>query len=267
MLNDGPEGGDDAAKESGNVAGADEKIVDFEKDLEAVAFTSELVLVGLGSFEVEGVIHGDGDLRGDALHEFDFSVADALGYVAAETDGTEAMLRGGERNDGEGKDAVFPEAPHGIRVARLLGGVESDERLLILPDPAGGGIVDREIGEGRGFVRFVSFEDVQSHSVSGRVVENEGEKIELQNGVEALGELMEKAFEVALLGDGFADFEKRFELAAGVLETGGRLGERWNFLRVVHEKQNSTGNGAVKTGGGCGRDWVWVKFSGAARRD
>ena len=75
------------------------------------------------------------------------------------------------------------------------------------------------------FVWFVSFEDVQTHGVGGGVVEHEGEEIELQNGVKALGEFVEEAGELALLGDGFADFEKRFELPAGVFEAGGSLGE------------------------------------------
>ena len=45
----------------------------------------------------------------------------------------------------------------------------------------------------------------------------EREEIEIDDGVEAFGEIVEECGEVALLGDGFADFEEGFELAAGVL--------------------------------------------------
>jgi hypothetical protein len=63
-------------------------------------------------------------------------------------------------------------------------------------------------------VRLVRFQNVQSHRVVGGIVEDQSQKIELQNGVEALGELVEERFEIALLGYRFADFEERFELAA-----------------------------------------------------
>jgi len=78
----------------------------------------------------------------------------------------------------------------------------------------------------------------------------------LQNVVEALGELVEKPVEVALLRDRFADFKKRFELPAGVLQSGSGRGAGGNFLRVVHENQNNTRFGEVTTavkGWGCRR--------------
>jgi hypothetical protein len=51
-------------------------------------------------------------------------------------------------------------------------------------------------------------------------MERQGEEIEIDDGVEALGEIVEEFREIALLLDGFADFEKGFELAAGVLVGG-----------------------------------------------
>ena len=89
-------------KKGGDIASADQKIVDFEQDLQAIALKSKLLLVSLGGLEVESIVDGDSNLRGNALHEFDFGIADALRNVAAKTDGAQAMLRGGERNSGEG---------------------------------------------------------------------------------------------------------------------------------------------------------------------
>jgi len=94
----------------------------------------------------------------------------------------------------------------------------------------------------------VSFENVKAHGVGGGVVQDESEKIKLQNVVEALGEFVEKAVEVALLRDGFADLEKRFELPAGALQSGGGRGAGGNFLRVVHENENNIRFGEVTTG-------------------
>jgi hypothetical protein len=119
---------------------------------------------------------------------------------------------------------------------------------------------------------------VQAHRVGGGVVEHEGQKIELQNGVETLGEFVKEGLEIALLGDGFADLEKRFELPVGVLEARGSLSDGWNFLLILHELQNSTRFGEVTTErqrqGKLGSAYaqgtagsVWTKFAGAARRD
>ena len=51
---------------------------------------------------------------------------------------------------------------------------------------------------------------------------------------------MEQAFQVALLRDGFADFEKRLELTAGLFQAGSTRWDTGDFLGVLHENQNST---------------------------
>jgi len=72
----------------------------------------------------------------------------------------------------------------------------------------------------------------------------------LQDAVEALGELVKEGFEVALLGDSFADFQKRFQLSAGVLQA--RRGTRY-VLRIRHEIENSTRFAGATTGGAYAR--------------
>ena len=69
VLKGGLERRDDAAEESGHISSADEEIVDGKEGLEAVAFACKLPLIGLGGFKIDGVVHGNGDLSGDALHE------------------------------------------------------------------------------------------------------------------------------------------------------------------------------------------------------
>ena len=82
-------------KSFGEFARGDEDVVDFEKDLKAVAFAGELRLIGLRGFEIEGVVHGDGHQTGDALHELELGVRDAPGHKAAKTHRAEAALSGG----------------------------------------------------------------------------------------------------------------------------------------------------------------------------
>src|SRR2546425_2133685 len=79
VVNDALQSVDDAAEKFGEFAAGDQDVVDFEKNLEAVALAGELRLVGLGSFEIEGVIDGDGDLAGDGLHELEVGVGGVLG--------------------------------------------------------------------------------------------------------------------------------------------------------------------------------------------
>ena len=71
-----------------------------------------------------------------------------------------------------------------------------------------------------GLTFVMSFENMEPHGVFGRIVENKRKKIELHNRMEAFGQFVEQNFEVALLSDGFAYFEERFELTPGLLEAG-----------------------------------------------
>jgi len=224
VLDDGLQRRNDTVEERGDIPGGDEKVVDLKEDLQAVAFARELLLVSLSGLEVDGVVNGNGGLRGDALHEDDFGVGDALRSITAEAEGAEAMLRGGEGQNGDGANAGVSNMANKLRIARLREDVEGDKRLLMLPNPA------RRRGIHRQFLRtfdlgtLARFENVQAHGVARGVVKNQGEEIEGQDGVETLGELVEEGFEVALLGDGLADVEEGLELAAIVLDGGGRLG-------------------------------------------
>ena len=74
VMDDALESIDDAAEKFGQFTAADEDIVDVEKSLQAIAFARELRLVSLGGFKIESVIHGDGDLAGDALHELQLGI-------------------------------------------------------------------------------------------------------------------------------------------------------------------------------------------------
>ena len=216
VMNDALERGDDAAEEFVGFEAGDEDVVDFEKDAEAIAFTGELRLIGLSVFEIERVVHGDGDLAGDALHEGELAVfsGDAARDEAAETHGAEAALRGGERYEREAADAFIAEALHEFGVALFFGGVADDESFLGAPDFTGRVTVDGGFGADMFVVGDARFENVETHDVADGIVEREGEEIEIDDGVEALGEIVEECGEVTLLRDGFADFEKGFELAA-----------------------------------------------------
>lgn len=218
VVKRGLERRDDAPEESVGVARGDEQIVDLQENLQAVAFVGELLLRGFGGLEVKGIVDSDGDLSGDALHEVDLGRSDSLRNVAAETESAESMLRGGERKNCHGVNTGVLQALHEIGIARVLGGIENDERLLMLPNPARGNFVDGKFAVRLWLNRIVRLEDVKAHGVVGRFVKDQGEKVEGKDAVETLGKIVEEGFQVALLGDGFGDFEQGLDLAGRVVD-------------------------------------------------
>jgi hypothetical protein len=256
MMNDFFERGDDAAKKVGKLAGGDEHVVHFEKNLEAIALAGKLDLIGLGGLVIERVINGDGNLTADALHKLKLGIGDALWDEASETHGAEAALRGGERNHGQRANADIAETLEKIGETMIFFGVADDKRLLRLPDPAGRMTIDRSFAACLGGGRQTSLEDVEAHDVANGVVKDEGEKVKIDDAVETLGKVVKKSVEVAMLGDGFRHFEQGFELTPGLFKRrrGSRFG--WGDCRIRHTSQNSIGVGGGSTkgpGGGWAR--------------
>jgi len=116
---------------------------------------------------------------------------------------------------------VLAEALQEIREARLPFGVADHKGLLRLPDPAGGIALNRRFAAGGLFSGDARGENVKSHDVASRIVEDEGQKIEVDDGAQAVRKIVKQRGEIALLGDGLADFEQGFELTPGVFERGG----------------------------------------------
>ncbi len=166
VVDDALQSFDDAAEKVGELAAGDQDIVDFEKNPETVALTCELRLIGLGSLEIKGVIDRNGHLAGDALHELQFGVRDALRDQTAESHGAEAVLGGRERKNRERPHIMLTEALQEIRKARLLFGIADHKGLLRLPDPTGGVAVDGRLTAGGLFAGDARFQNVEAHDVA-----------------------------------------------------------------------------------------------------
>src|SRR5229473_1627787 len=137
-----------------------------------------------------------------------------------------------------------------LREARLFLSVADHEGLLRLPHPTSGVVLDGRLGAGRLSAGDARFKNVETHDVARGVVENESEKVEVDDGVETLGEVVEKRGKVALLGNGLANFEQSFELTPGVFERrAGRHFRRRND-GVRHTRQDNTWVGGGSTAGG-----------------
>ena len=134
---------------------------------------------------------------------------------------------------------MLTQALQEIREARLLFGVANHKGLLRLPDPTGGVALDGRLTASGLFARDAGFKNVKTHDVARSIVENEGEEVEVNDGVQARGEVVEKRGEIALLGDGLADFEQGFKLTPGVFERGGERHFRRGDDRIRHRRQDN----------------------------
>src|SRR5579883_1573643 len=247
VLEHGLEGRDDALEDRGGITSADEEIVDIEENLQAITFTGQLLLIGFGSFEIKGVVDRDGNLGGDALHELDFQFADALRHEASKDQGAEPMMGSGKRENRAGMHASGLHLLHEFGIAGVLGCVLNNEWLLVFEDPSGWGVCGRQFLRAFVLDGLLRDQNVQAHHAAGRVVKNHAEKIELENGVEAIGELVKQRLQIALLGDHLAEIEEGLKLPSGLCAGRRRSDFRGRYWRLRHKWENSIGFGGGST--------------------
>src|SRR5258708_12358499 len=104
---------------------------------------------------------------------------------------------------------MLTQALQEIREARLLFGVANHKGLLRLPDPTGGVAFDGRLTASGLFARDAGFKNVKTHDVARSIVENEGEEVEVNDGVQARGEVVENPWKITLLGNAPPDFQQR----------------------------------------------------------
>ena len=142
VVHDAAQAAGDSLEELAQIEGGNDGIVDVEQHAQAIAVARELLLIVLGPLEIEGVVHGHGDLAGHLLQEVDFGWVVVVGLNFAEAQGAEAALRGGERDQAKGADILGAQHFHDAGEGSLGGDVVDDQRLLGFEDPAGGGFFD-----------------------------------------------------------------------------------------------------------------------------
>jgi len=134
---------------------------------------------------------------------------------------------------------MFTEALKEIGKARFFFGVADDKGLLRLPNPAGGVALDRRLAASDFFAGDAGFQNVEAHDIFGGVMEDEREEIEVDDGMEAAGKVVEKRGEITLLGDDLADFEQGFELTPGMFKRRGDGNFRRGNNRFRHRRQDN----------------------------
>jgi len=92
--------------------------------LQAVAFTGELLLMAWAASRLMTLSTATATCAGHTLYELNFHFSHALRHITPKTDGAEAVLRGGQRHNGNGVDAGVLQALHEERIAGVLCRVE-----------------------------------------------------------------------------------------------------------------------------------------------
>src|SRR5216684_7856265 len=136
-----------------------------------------------------------------------------------------------------------------IREPHLLFGVADHKGLLRLPDPAGRVALDGRLTTGGLFGREAGGENVKTHDVAHGVVKDEGQEIEVDDGVQARGKIVKQRWKIALLGDGFADLKQGLELTPGMFKRGGERHFRRGDDGFRHRRQDNTWVGGGSTAG------------------
>ena len=183
VRHDSAEAGRDAGEQLAQLQLRNHGVSDVEQRLQTVALTGELELVFVGRFRVQGIVDGHRDLRRHAPHELQLDVVDAMRREITEAQRPELAMRGGEGDERAGNDAIRAQDLRHRRPVRIVGDVFQNKRALIEVDPTGWRFGDGQL-DARHVRGNVGFEHVQMHAVRFRIVENQGDEIEWQNGAE-----------------------------------------------------------------------------------
>src|SRR4029077_5311814 len=107
------------AKQVAQLAAGDVHIVDIQQDLKAIALQGEFLLGGLRGLKVKRVVHGDGRLCRDALHELNIRIGNGLGTNPSKTHGAKTVLRSGKRKNGKRANSSSAQPDKKVREARF----------------------------------------------------------------------------------------------------------------------------------------------------
>ena len=126
---------------------------------------------------MENIIHGNCDLLTDLLEEFQVRFAIGLFLHTRKSHGSQASYSRGQRNEAKRVHAVLLHAMNDLRPALLSSDIRYKDGLLRSPDQSGGTLFDRAFVATHEIGRHIRLNAVQSHRVTSRIVQGQGDKI------------------------------------------------------------------------------------------
>jgi hypothetical protein len=149
-------------------------------------------------FEGQGVLHGDGDLRGDLLQEFDVLVRESVLAAARQVEGTKRAPLSDEWNAADGHDTLGAERANNFIGEAIELGAAGQERLRCCKAQAGRRGIQRdgnflfEQAGAAGKIERVNFQES-----GGRIAKSEAGVIMMNDFFERSDDAAEKLRELA----------------------------------------------------------------------
>ena len=196
---------------------------------------------------MEDIIHGNRDLLTDLLEKFQVHFAIGLFLHTRKSHGAQASYSRGQRNEAKRVHAVLLHALSDLRPARLFSDIRDKDGLLRLPHQSGGTLFDRAFMATHEIGRHIRLNAVQSHGISRRIVQGQGDKIHMDHAGKALGEISKEFVEVAVCRDRLRNLQQGLVPLRESLT--GRCGMRFHRRAVWRIKPSR-----LKRGEGC-PDW------------
>ena len=150
---------------------------------------------------MEDIIHRHRDLLAYLLEEFQVRFTIGLFLHTRKSHGSQASYSRGQRNEAKRVHAVLLHALSHLRPVLLFSDIRYKDGLLRLPHQSGGTLFDRPFVATHEIGRHIRLNAVQSHRVTRRIVQGQGDKIHMDHAGKALGEISKEFVEVAVRGD------------------------------------------------------------------
>ena len=158
---------------------------------------------------MEDIIHGNRDLLTDLLEEFQVHFAIGLFLYTRKSHGSQASYSRGQRNKAKRIHAVFLHMPNDLGPTTFFGKIHYEDRLLRLPHQSGRAFIDRPLMTAHKIGRDIRLDTVQSHGIPRRIVQRQGNEIDMHHSGKALGKILAKRVEIAVDGDRLRNLQQR----------------------------------------------------------
>src|SRR5215831_17860375 len=157
---------------------------------------------------MEDIVHGNGDLVADLPEEFQvcFTIGSLL--QARKSHGSQPSYRCGERHNAERIRAVLLHALSHFRPPMLSGKIRHNDGLLCLPDQSGRSFFNWFLMATDQVRRHIRLNRLQSHDVASRIIQGQGDEIDMHDSGQALGEISKEFVQISVCGDRLCNLQQ-----------------------------------------------------------
>ena len=147
---------------------------------------------GSGLSMMKDIVHRHGNLFAHLLEKFQVRFTIGFFLQTQKSHRAQPPHRSRQGNNAKRVHAVLAHVFSDLRPATFFGKIGNEDRLLRLPDQSGGTLFDRPFMATHEIGRHVRLNGVQSHRVSNRIVQRQGDKIHMDDPRQALGKGLER---------------------------------------------------------------------------